>query len=81
MADATFNEVVNALAGRGGYTATVVDPATPGGTMPNPQTKGEFATERLNELLRDEVVAWRRRVAELAADASNIVITVSVTTT
>jgi hypothetical protein len=62
----------DALCGRYGYTDTLPDPNNPGGTIPNPETKEQFAKRMTREWWRRETEAWETRLAEEAAKAANV---------
>lgn len=66
-------EVTDALCQRYGYQATLPDGS--GGTIPNPETRGQFAKRMVGEWVKSEVKRYRRWLAEQSASNADIVIT------
>lgn len=62
-------ELVDALCHRYGYSATLPDPVNPGETIPNPETRNQFAKRQAAEWFKGELRAYRRMLAEQAANA------------
>jgi hypothetical protein len=60
----------DAICGRNGYTATLPDPNNPGETIPNPETKEQFAKRMTREWWQSETRAWELRLAEEASSAA-----------
>ncbi len=65
--NAQLTRVANAVATQHGYQAEVPDPDNPGQTIPNPQTKADFAREVLMRFLRETVRAHEAAVAAESA--------------
>ena len=61
-----INEAVDALCTQGGYRATLPDPNNAGQTIPNPQTKNQFAKQQLRDFVRNAVLEQRNRAAQAA---------------
>lgn len=74
---AAKNEVLDAFASARGWTATVPDPANPGQTIANPQSKQQAFNAALTQFIRETVRATQgeaaattaRKTATDAADA------------
>lgn len=73
--DAQAARLVEAICGLGNYQATLPDGR--GGTIPNPQTKPQFARERVRHYLISRVKTWEEDQAAAAARANvtNVTIT------
>ena len=72
--DAFAARVIDAFAASYSYSATITDNTTnPPITIPNPQTKAQFAKAKIGEYIKSVVVAYERpegerRVTEVAHD-------------
>jgi hypothetical protein len=67
--DAAVQRVVDALAANGGYQEQIPDPDT-GEMTANPQTKVQFARERVKSFIRSQVAAYEsEQAASTARDA------------
>jgi hypothetical protein len=66
--DAVVPEMVDALCQRYGYQATLPDPNVSGGTIPNPETRAQFAKRQISVWLNHELIAYRRWLKEQQAD-------------
>lgn len=64
---AAKNKVVDSFATAYGYQATIPDPANPGQTINNPQSKQAFYNARLTDFIRDIYRSVTIRAAEVAA--------------
>ncbi len=60
-----MDDVVNALASEGNYVENVPDGA--GGTIPNPQTKEEFAKEMIHAFIVGSVTKAQEKADRMAA--------------
>ncbi len=67
--DAALPRVLDAFASSYQYKATVPDPANPSLTIPNPQTKAQFARSRLISYMQDIV---RAHEANAAAETARV---------
>lgn len=63
---AQTNRVIDAICGLYDYQPQVADPANPGQTIANPETKAQFAKRQIIEFVRNSVVAWETRQAHAA---------------
>lgn len=68
--NASKDAIIDAFCAMGGYTDTVPDPANPGQTIPNPQSKQAFYNKRIEAFIRDTYKSYRVSVAEKAAKAT-----------
>ncbi len=50
-----------------GYSATIPDPANPGQTLPNPQTKAQFGKDQIGRIIQQAVKHQERKAAEQTA--------------
>src|ERR1035437_11001703 len=64
-----ITEAVQALCAQGGYQALIPDPANPGQTIPNPQTRPQFAKQVIRDFIRNAVLEQRNRAAQQATVA------------
>ena len=68
---ATVASIVDDLAAANGYQATIPDPANPGQTLPNPQTKAAFAKEMVRQYIVRTIRDYRKEAAaKLAREAA-----------
>lgn len=65
---ATADRIVTALCAVNGYQDTVPDPANIGQTIPNPQTRQQFAKAQVMQFLRQTVVNYERSQAAAPTD-------------
>ena len=75
LSDAQAAEVVDALCQRYGYQDTLPDPNNAGQTIPNPETRAQFAKRQVAEFIKHEGLAYRRWLAENSASTADVVIT------
>lgn len=68
--NASKNAVMKAFADAYGYQATVPDPATPGATIPNPQSEQGFFNRLLQDYIRGIYKAQKEAAATAAALAT-----------
>ena len=66
---ASKNKIIDAFATAYGYQANIPDPANPGQTIPNPQSKQGFFNARLTAYIKDVYKA--QQVATAAKTASD----------
>lgn len=64
---ALLDLIVEAACALYGYQARVPDPSDPGGTIPNPQTPGQFAQQTIVRFCNDMVAAHKSQLAAEAA--------------
>ncbi len=71
------SRIVDAMALEYGYQATVPDPANPGQTLPNPQTKVQFAKAQIGRIIKETVSHQERRAAQqtAASGVTDVVLT------
>jgi hypothetical protein len=62
--------VLNGMAGAYSYQAAIPDPAHPGQTVPNPETKTQFAQRALVQFVRESVRGYEATQAGEAARSS-----------
>lgn len=65
----TLNEITNAFATAYNRPDTVPDPNTPGATIPNPETKAQFARRMVRQFIIETVKSQRIKTARATADA------------
>jgi hypothetical protein len=61
--------IIDAMALEYGYQATIPDPANPGQTIPNPQTKAQFGKAQIGRIIKEAVRNQERQAARAAAEA------------
>lgn len=52
-----ISHVVDVLSAYWGYMPTIPDPANPGQSIPNPQTKAQFLKRRIAQFVKDSYVS------------------------
>jgi hypothetical protein len=62
--DTIATETIDALCWQFGYKETVPDPGNPGSTMPNPETRGQFAKRQGAIWFKSRLIAYRENVAK-----------------
>lgn len=65
--DAQMQNVVDAYTKQFGYQDTTPDPANPGGTIPNPETKQQFVQRMIRNSIKETVAGYQGMAANLAA--------------
>lgn len=65
--NASKDAIIGAFCLMRGYQATVPDPANPGSTIPNPQSKQQFFNKAIEQFLRDTYKASKVHAAEQSA--------------
>lgn len=80
--DAHATQIRNDFCDYHGYKVNIPDPANPGQTIPNPQSRTDFIKQKVGEFIKDSVRAFRANAdAETARNAAlntvntNIVLT------
>ena len=58
-ADITVAQVVDTVSTYWGYQTNIPDPANPGQTISNPQTRGQFVKARIAQFVKDSYIAAR----------------------
>lgn len=75
LSDAQGAEAIDAFCARYGYTSMVPDPNVQGGTIPNPETRAQFAKRQVAEWMKSEVLKYRDYVASQSVDKTPPTIT------
>lgn len=65
-----LSRIVDAMALIYGYPENIEDPENPGQTIPNPQTKAQFAKEQIRWIIVDAVREAEARAARATAESS-----------
>jgi hypothetical protein len=66
----SLTRIQDGLSGAYGWTATIPDPANPAQTIPNPETKAQFARRVVGNFIRTTVRNQEAAVAKAAAEAA-----------
>lgn len=65
--DAQMANVVEAFTKQYGYQDTIPDPANPGQTIPNPETKNQFVQKMIRNYIKETVAGYQGMAANQAA--------------
>lgn len=65
----SLTRIVDAMAITYGYQANIPDPANPGQTIPNPQTKAQFARAQIRRIIIEAVRNAEAQQAREQAEA------------